>query len=469
MNTKKVFQLSFLLFLVYSITACNKLEEKAFAQASPDNFFTSKSDVEAALVGMYRPMQVCCGGYQQDYTFALAPVSDEGDSDAGWGLLDDLTYSPTNMSSASALWYTPWTVISAANFVLDNEAKIEAVDDTPDKSFTKAALGEARFIRAMNYFQLVQAFGAVPLRTTVTKRADDANIPRTSVDSIYDLILTDFMYAETNLPATAAAGKPTKWAATAFLAKVYNTKQDFVNGLAKAKAVVASGVYDLVSDFGDIFDINNEGNSEVIFDIQFIRVDQQGMRMQYLFTGPSNNVASGGSGGWGLANIENGLYEKYTPGDERIPTTFADPTPGLATYYIGKWRDPEATLPDGHENNYIVFRYADLLLLLAEAENEVNGPNTDAYNAINLVRDRADVGDLTPGLSKAEFKEAVFFERHLELAYENWRWFDLKRSGFLKDNMIDRGRDWNDKYFLFPIPQGEIDASNGLLEQNPGY
>lgn len=456
--------------IIFAASSCKKLEEKAFSQNAPDNFFGSKSDVAAALTGMYRPLQVCCEGYQQSYSFALNIASDDGGSGRfEWGYLDELNYSPTNTGDIFWLWATPYIVISSANFVIDNEAKIEALDNTPDKSFVKASIGEAKFMRALNYFQLVQCFGGVPLRTSVTSRADQTQIPRNTEEEVYAQIIEDFKYAEENLPVDNIAGKPTKWAASAFLAKVFLTKKDYPNALAQARAVVASGKYSLQPTFASVFDVANENNAEVIFDIQYIRQDGQGMRMQYLFTGFDDDVASGGSAGWGLATIENHVYESFDAGDDRLATTFTDPAPGLPIYYPGKWRDPEATLPDGHENNFIVYRYSDLVLILAEAANEVDGPGTEAYDAIDLVRDRAQLGGLTPGLTKDQFRDAVIEERLLELSFEQHRWFDLKRTGKLKDALIATNRPWNDKFWLFPIPQGEIDASNGLIEQNPGY
>src|SRR5262249_53676022 len=152
------------------------------------------------------------------------------------------------------IWSVSYQSISSANFVLDNEEKIKALD--PDPAFANAKLGEAKFMRALNYFQLVQMFGDVPYRTTLVSRADQVNIPRTSADSIYDLIISDLTFAEQNLPAVAdLAGKPTKWAATSYLAKVYLTRKDYANALAKANSVYTSGPYSLLPNFSQIFNV----------------------------------------------------------------------------------------------------------------------------------------------------------------------------------------------------------------------
>jgi hypothetical protein len=175
---------------------------------------------------------------------------------------------------------------------------------------------------------------------------------------------------------------------------------------------------------------------------------------------------------WGLGGTETDLYYKYDPTDSRRSITFLDDAivnNGTSPEKQGKYVDPDKASADGQGNNFIVYRYADLLLIKAEAENEANGPTTAAYAEINKVRSRANLPNLASNLSKDEFREAVWNERNLELAMEEIRWYDLKRAGRLESVLSATGATWNDKYLLFPIPQQEIDASNGLITQNPGY
>ncbi len=453
--------------------ACNKLDETAYSNITPGNFFTTKNDVSAALVAMYRPLQNCCGGPEQAGLFVLNLVSDEGTSNNSlWSQYDNLTYTPGSASEVRDLWTACYQSISSSNFVLDNEAKIKALD--PDPSFANTKLGEARFMRAINYFQLVQMFGALPLRTTLVSRADQVNIPRSSVDSVYALIISDLQFAETNLPAVAdMAGKPTKWAASSYLAKVYLTKKDYSNALVKATDVYQNGPYQILTDFASVFDVNNKDNAEVVFSLQYIRQNGQGMRIQDLALGAYNPYAYQGTTGWGLSNVEQNMYTQYDPADDRIKTTFAPyvnkPAGKVDSFYIGKWRDIQGVSADGHGNDFILYRYADLVLQVAEDENEVNGPTPVAYTAINAIRERAKLPDLTPGLGKDQFRDSVLQERHLELNWEELRWFDLKRTDKLKSTLIADGKTWDDKFYLFPIPQTEIDASNRLITQNPGY
>lgn len=448
------------------------LKEEAFSQASPNVFFNSKGDVDAALNGMYDPIQRCCGGYSQQRSMVLNTVSDEGDMTwSNRGNYDELLFDATSNSDHISMWNSNYSSINAANFVLDNAEKIEDLDDTSGGSFAKSALGEAAFWRGIVYFDNVRLWGPVPLRVTVAKSADELNIPRSPEAEVYQQIIEDLVFASENLPPTPRQiGRPSSWSAKSYLAKVHLTMGNFDLALNVARDVVNNGPYNLLTSFADIFDVNNENNAEVIFDIQYVRVNGEGSRMAWLATGNNTQFANSGRGGVGLQHVEAGFFEKFNVGDDRRATTFAslEPHPDNGLYYYGKWRDPQGVSVDGHENNFITLRFADIVLILAEAANEVNGPNAEAYEAINRVRNRALLPDLPIGLTKDEFRDAVIFERHLELALEQHRWFDLKRTGKLQGVLTSTGRPWNSRFLLFPIGPDELNFSDAL-EQNPGY
>ena len=435
-------------------TQCNKLEEKVYSSNTEDVFFQSPNDVKTALAGMYRSMQACCGGYGQAGTMILNATSDEGNGAGAWGDFHRLTFTSSSTGEIGDWWSQSYKAIAGANLIIDNQAKIEATDISAGKTVAKAAVGEAKFWRAVNYFQLVQMFGGVPLRLSQAKRADDVNIARSSVEEVYAQIITDFKDAEQSLSATPQKGVVSKWAASAYLAKVYLTQQDFTNALAKSTEVINSGAYSLAPTFKDVFDIGKKNGSEDIFAIQFVRVDGQGSRIGEL-------------SGWGITQTDPNLYTKFNPADDRINTTFQNPLDPTSNQ--GKWLDPLKVSGDGAGYNFIVYRYADLVLVKAEAENEVSGATAAAYTEINKIRNRALLPNLTPGLTKDQFRDSVLHERNLELALEQIRWYDLKRTGRLKSAMEAIGAPWNDKYYLFPIPRTEIDASNGKLTQNPGF
>ena len=454
MSTMKLVRYCCLLLLAASFTECNKLNEKVYSQTTESVFFASQKDVTAALAGMYRSMQACCGGYEQAGTMMLNGTSDEGGGAGQWGSYPQLTFTANSTGEIGDWWNHSYSAIAGANLITDNQAKIFATDRSADTAFAKAAIGEAKLWRAINYFQLVQMFGGLPLRTTQAKRADQINIPRSTEAEVYTQIIQDLKDAEQDLPLTAANGIVTKWTASAYLAKVYLTQKDFPNALTKSTEVVSKGPYALATKFADVFDITKKNGLEDIFTIQYIRVDGQGTRL-------------GSLSGWGITSVDPSLYPKFSSSDERRKTTFVKPLDPTSSQ--GKWIDPAAVSGDGQGNNFIVYRYADLVLIKAESENEVNGPTPAAYTEINKIRSRAGLANLTAGLTKDQFRDAVMSERNLELALEEIRWFDLKRTGTLKPTLIAVGRPWNDRYLLFPIPQSEIDASNGKIVQNPGY
>lgn len=465
MKANQLFILLALAFILSGVPSCTDVTEDVFSQNTPGAFFGSQSDVNAALAGMYKPLAACCGGPGQSGTFILNSASDEGNAQIFWGDYDRLAYTPTGPSEIGDYWNQLYTSIGRANFVISNQARIEA--SVP--ATAKAAIGEAKFMRAINYFQLVQMWGGVPLRTKQVERVDDANIARSTEAEVYAQIIQDLTDAEQSLPATNPAGKPTKWTASSYLAKVYLTTKDFPKALAKVNEVINGGAYRLVPNYADVFSPDNENNAEVVFALQYLRQDGLGMRMQPLVLGPDDKFGFGSSGGWGLSFVEDGFYQKYNQADDRINTTFSNPAPGQKVYYTGKWRDTKGVSADGHGNDLILLRFADLLLVQSEAANEVGGPNDAAYAGINRVRARAKLPALPAGLSKDQFRDAVLLERHLELSWEQVRWLDLKRTGRLKATLSAIGKTWNDKYLLFPIPQSEVDVSNGLIKQNPGY
>ena len=453
MNTIKLMRYACIFLIAVLFTQCNKLEEKVYSQTTESVFFGSQKDVTAALTGMYRSMQGL-GGYGQAGTMVLNGTSDEGNGAGQWGDYPKLAFTASSAGEIRDWWGSSYSSIAGANLITDNEAKILAIDNSAaGQAFAKAAIGEAKFWRALNYFQLVQMYGGVPLRTTQAKRADQVNIPRSTVDEVYMQVIKDFKDAEANLPATAPKGIVKKWSASAYLAKVYLTRKDYTNALSKATEVINSGAYTLATTFSDVFDVTKKNGLEDIFTIQFVQVDGQGTRF-------------GSLSGWGITSADPSLYPKFAPTDNRRAVTFAEPSNPASNQ--GKWLFPGVS-GDIQPNNFIVYRYADLVLIKAETENEVNGSTTAAYTEINKVRTRAGLPDLTAGLTKDQFRDAVLKERNLELALEQVRWFDLKRTDRLKSSLIAVGRPWNDKYFLFPIPQSEIDASNGVIKQNDGY
>ncbi|WP_374166754.1 RagB/SusD family nutrient uptake outer membrane protein [Arcticibacter sp. MXS-1] len=381
-------------------------------------------------------------------------------------------------------WEGQYQNINLCNQVIKN-----IVDIQMDEALKSRYIAEAKFVRAFSYFRLVRAFGGVPLRTEPTQDPLAYNIPRASASEVYALIEKDLDDAAATLPqsyGSADIGRATKGAALAMHAKVamYQKKWDAV--LALTNQVMGMG-YSLFPDFQDLFRINNENSSESIFEIQ----------CEYYpsIAGASNSQYSQvqgvrtQSGYWGFNVPTQTLADAFEPGDTRregtilfvgTTTKYGDAITAVAgdpVRYNGKSYVPFNTPwdnanPRGSQQNVRVLRYAEVLLMNAEAANELGNP-TQALASLELVRARARKGNpnvLPPVTTtdKAALRNAIYHERQVELAMESDRYFDVVRQGRAAEVFGPKGWKAN-KNEVWPIPQTQIDISNNLLTQNPGY
>ncbi|GAB3800768.1 RagB/SusD family nutrient uptake outer membrane protein [Spirosoma humi] len=363
-----------------------------------------------------------------------------------------------------------------------------------DESLKKRYIAEAKFLRALHYFNLVRLYGDVPIVTTETTSLEGLAVPRDPVDKVYELIEADLKEAESVLPKTYPAsesGRASLGAAKGILARVYLTRAGTTAGspywtqaAAKAKEVMDLGVYDLYANFADAFALTARGGKENIFEIQYLTdVKGHGDGRGY---GVRSAPIYPGTGS-GIARPTASLFNLYSDKDTRKAVTFitsyvyngvtttlsiTDPDFTKAVSYQKLW-DKTAKTTSGEGTSKPILRYSDVLLMYAEATNEANnGPTADAYAALNKVRTRAGLTALT-GLTYQQFKEAVWLERRLEFTFENMRRFDLVRTGRLLDavkaeNSFARNATIQPFHVLMPIPQADMDA-NPNLKQNPGY
>ncbi len=394
--------------------------------------------------------------------------------------LDQNTYTAAN-GVFDGLYTNTYLFIDRANRVIKNVPQIAM--DAAQK--TKIA-GEAKFLRALGYFNLVRAFGPVPLVTAPTTDVVNVAIGRTSADSIYAQIITDLKDADNAaLPAkyTAAGevGRATSGAVKSLLAKVYLTRKDWSNAAAKAKEVIDGGNYSLFPDYKDIFTPENKNGREHIFSAQYSCVKNNygsamGLNFAIFFSWPVQQ--SGGS-----CQADEKFAASYEAGDYRkkvtIITQKVNPATGALVLsrtgsHVDKYWDPAPCGLDQARNNFMVIRYADVLLMYAEAENELNGPDAAAYSAINQVRTRARNGDAAAnpqnlaGLTQEQFRDAVANERKWELCFEGHRRWDLLRTGKYVPTLQAAGIPAQAKNLVYPIPQNERDV-NSALAQNDGY
>ncbi|TKK71041.1 RagB/SusD family nutrient uptake outer membrane protein [Ilyomonas limi] len=361
--------------------------------------------------------------------------------------------------------------------------------------------GQLKFIRAYLYFELTQYFGDVILITEPLQQPSDAYAyVRKPQDTVYAQIETDLKEAAAELPVTYPStdvGRVTKGAALTLLGKVYLTKKQYSDAIGTLSQVLQLG-YSLVPNYADVFDPQKKNGPESIFEIQYQGGNDLGEWSSFIYTfAPrlSADAVTGwpqsNPGGWNIPT--NDIINSYEDGDVRkaasVGLDFKSPVTGDVVPYIKKYDHPH-TIYGRTDDNWPVLRYADVLLMLAEAINEQSGPTSEAYNYLNAVRSRAGLKPVS-ALGQQEFRDKVLHERRVELAFENWRWFDLKRTmtaqqltDFLnaygakekanptvqRQGIPYANTDYVFDAFeaLYPLPNDEL-LINNKLTQNPGY
>jgi hypothetical protein len=492
MSNKKYYMYKPLVLVLCAILFISEGCKKSFlnvppqAQKPADRFWETAADARSALNAMYANLHAW-----ENVAFAPIAVesvaSDEAekgstDNDATFfNNYDDFTVNASE-GQLMGFWIGKYQGINLANQMLDNVPNI-----TMDANVKAGYLAEAKFVRAYNYFRLVRAFGDVPLRLKVPVDASEYNIPRTAKAEIYAAIEKDLTDAAAVLPnsyPSADLGRITKGAALALHAKVAMYQQKWADVLTYTNQVKGMG-YTLFPNFYQSFRINNENNSESVFEIQcqLIPGNKDASNSQY---SQVQGVRTAG-GGWGFNVPTQALVDAFEPGDPRknatiifkgtttpsgdaIPATVDNPRYNMKSYVpFSNWI---SGYNEGSQQNIRAIRYADVLLMNAEAANET-GQTDVALASLELVRARARGGDNTilPKVTttdKAALRTAIWHERQVELAMEFDRYFDVIRQGRAKAIFGPKG--WKEnKNEVWPIPQNEIDLSAGLLTQNPGY
>lgn len=472
--------LPFFLILFWA-SSCDVLDQIPESNFTPANFYKNADDAKAAVNSVYDPMNTA-----EMYNQVMWIIQDQATDDSEWGGgrstanqakndLDKYTFTPAT-STFLSVWSTIYRGINRANTVLERVPGI-----TMDTELQTRLLAETKFMRGFYYFTLVRLFGGVPLLLKETTSLNNLQVSRATAEEVYAQVIKDFSEAEAVLPLTytgADKGRVTKGAATAFLAKVYLTREDWANAALKAKQVIDSGVYDLWANYSDAFLIANKNGKEAVFEVQALGGGfNEGSFMQG-YMRPNfdrvNNIA-----GFGDDPVTKNLYDTYTAADKRrdvnirlYSATSTPAAPASVDYpaYVYKYLDPSATANGEGSNNYPIIRYPDVLLMYAEALNEQAAGNAEAFNVINKIRTRAGLAVLPSTLSQAAFRDAVLLERRLELAFEGHRWYDLVRTKRLVSAMKAQNPTIivTDKNYLFPIPQTERDA-NPNLTQNPEF
>ncbi len=498
-------------------TACREefLDRTPQSALTSTTFYRTEGQFRQALSGAYQAMREAISGRS---SWVMSEMrSDNTHYDYNAGLrgnpenaenVADFIDNPQNPFSNDK-YYQCYTGIARTNTIL---TRLEAAPLAPD---VKAGIaGEARFLRALYYFELVQFYGEVPLYTKEIINAEESYVPRAPVEEVYQLILSDAQEAAANLPDVSfpQTGRATKGAVRTLLAKVYMVRRNYAEAERELRAVTGMG-YALLPDYAAVFDPANKGHRESILEVQYLQ-GNQGQQSNFIYyfipatnnTEPitgirvSNTAFDNLSGGWNVPTQE--MIDAYEEGDRRLDASVAiaegtgqtgnftatgvasvvgyTPKPGVtAKPFIRKYLHPHSQ-PFNTNNNWPVYRYADVLLLLAEALNEQGKP-AEALTYLNQVRSRAGVGVVT-ATDQAALREAIARERRVELAFENQRYQDLVRTGkavevltahgqYLKSlypNILPRAYNVTPERLLFPIPDRERQI-NAQLTQNSGY
>jgi hypothetical protein len=526
---KKYFTYILVGFSVTALISCESfLEENPKRFIQEKDYYKTPAEALTAVNAAYfffnggGPSGSGQSAYNSLLQVGMEFATDEQYPGPGATNADVRSFSVHNHSSANRTFFENWQQhyagIRRANVAI---SKIPQIDFGTNTALKERYIGEAKFIRAFIYFNVVRLWGDVPLITEYQTdvEASAYYIAKSSTAEIYDQIEKDLIDAAAVLPNSYSGGdvgRATAGAAKALLAKVYLTKASFplridghyADAIAKAEEVLSvadggTGIYgyDLRADYSHVFLPTFKNNEEHIFSAQFMSNYQSSGRSDFPRTLPRFPQSFGIIGTYADqvnfytkgADKSFNVYKLYKPTDKRRKVTFAtlfvNPKtnakfaapianvahPGDSTPYFNKAHDPSAfvSVPGEAATNVTILRYAEVLLIHAEAENEVNGPTEKAYKSYNRIRNRAGLPDLTPGLTKDQFRDSLYLDRELELVYEYQRWFDLIRQrnaadqpAFVeklhaagKTNAVDRNR-W------FPIPQVELD-NNPLLEQHP--
>ncbi|UPQ79494.1 RagB/SusD family nutrient uptake outer membrane protein [Flavobacterium azooxidireducens] len=491
MKTIKIF-LGLLVTMAFVQCSDDYLDKVPLDTISTGNYPTTEEELITVVNGAYQPLQ-----WPKLYNLRMW-TSDifAGNSIVGAGGGQD-GIETTNLSNFVTttdnegvldLWRGPWPGILRANIVL---AAAEGL--TINENVKNRSMGEAYFLRAHYYFILVRFFGDVPLVTTPQNASSDLYPARTPKAEVYAQILSDLEKAVELLPVKqeygdADKGRASKGAAMGMLAKVHLTLGNWSQVVTLTSGLEAMG-YSLNTAYSDNFNPNTENSNESLFEVQYVAnagfdfwSNENQSSWTSTFMGPRSSGMVAGAYGWNQPTAE--FMNNYEEGDVRKNTTVLyegcpdfegveySASYSLTGYNVRKFLVPQSIAPtyDNSPLNFPVMRYADVLLMKAEALNEL-GQTALAETPLNLVRNRAGLNDIT-GLSQGQFRMAVLKERRMELAFEGQRWFDLIRVNngqYGIDFLHSIGKtNASQKHLLLPIPQIERDR-NPNLTQNPGY
>lgn len=450
-SNKIYFILITAVLLMISITGCKKLlEEKPKAIASLGALDANM--LNQTIIGMYEPLTRSRGRLWESTVglgFELmSEYADGGSSQFNWSNYNALMNLPNNLASS---WTTLYEAIGRANSLIVTLGANTTLSD----SVKNKGLGEAYFVRGYCYYFAVRVWGKVPMRLQPIANSNDVALALSPVPEIYDQVIKDLKFAETALPALAPApGQATAGAAKTALADVYLTLGQYQNARDKAKEVLDNKTkygYELEPSLATIYSPTLATNKEDVFSLKFSQITDKGAFMASYWADSRAKQAGFSVRGNKFGGIvsaaalintwdDNDLRKKFSLYNKYYINgveTAAEVEKDIFDLRMGKYKDPDAPQDTGNGNDFYLYRFADVLLIFAEAENKLNGPTTAAYEAINQVRRRgyglptntpSTTADLPAALGQTDFDDMVFRERGYEFIGEAKRWFDMVRT-----------------------------------------
>lgn len=470
----------FAVSLILTITSCQKDLEEHPKSIAIETFYNTAEEVETAVNAIYSPLRGT--NIMGSYLSELEPYADYGVARGSFAVLNDYSgLNATHITRTDQAWTSFYLSIRNANLVI---AKAPAGTDISEAN-VKRFVAEAKFLRAFCYFHLVRSWGGVPIHTEAN--LTEINLKRSTADEVYNLIVSDLQDAETNMPdISSPAGRPTKWSAKSLLADVYLQLGKYPEARDKSDEVIKSNKYALVpvasvDDWQKIFGSDAGVTKEEVFYIEMMRQSGYSSIWPMYLNHPGTKLLKGG-GYYGFHSYTtNAVYQNQDNSDLRKGLWYVwNIAMGPNTTLNKKFIDPVSTTAG---NPATWYRYADVLLIYAEAAAKANNnPTAAAMEALNQVHRRAYGKD--PKVPSAvdyklsdytlnTFVDLVIRERGYEFQYEGKRWLELKRTGKAQEIIgAVKGVTIAEKTYLFPIPSAEFNfnkALDPLKDQNPGY
>lgn len=471
-------------------TGCQKtLNQKVYSQISPSNFYKTESDINAAVITIYSPFssnwdQTDLGDNQQSAslynadikTYLLKSIMCTDEASTDWDQnITNFTWGPATYQGLGNSVYPFISYVAKATDVIANIQKVTSVNDAVKNRY----IAETKVLRAWLMFVMYDFYGPVNAETDPNTLASTTITPRPTAEAYTAQMVSDLTSAIPNLPAkynsdNANWGRMSQGVAQMLLLKIYMMNKTWDKAEATAKTIMGMG-YSLLPNYADVFNVKQ--NAELIYATPTNSASPNYWVQEVL---PGDFAASPlltRGPGWAGYYMPWAFYNKYEAADTRKATIIAsyvnnsgktvNQASGLRGAIPVKYTGVLGDGP-GYSFDVVVFRYAEVLLSLAEAINEQRGP-ADAYQYVNMVRERAGVSDFA-GMSQSEFRSALIDESGRELYCEGSRRQTLVRQGVLISNAIARGKTAAQAYMtLFPIPSNVMIQGNGVIKQNPGY